>query len=155
MAIYCLIAVALERETPRLWTWLDTAAYAFVFAMLIIRLGCALAHDHVGIRTSSWLGVRFPDGTRYDLAVLEVLCLARLAALVYIVGRFWTASEALLSGLIAAIYGSCRFAIDAFKENAITFHALTLQQGCSVALIGVSLLAFIAVKHNNSTSHRI
>jgi uncharacterized protein (TIGR03437 family) len=47
---------------------------AFVFPMgwIIGRTGCILAHDHPGRATALFLGVRYPGGPQFDLAVLEV-----------------------------------------------------------------------------------
>src|ERR1035441_2548812 len=47
--------------------YIDVLAFAFPFAWAFGRAGCSVAHDHPGVRTSSWLAVRFPDGPRYDL----------------------------------------------------------------------------------------
>jgi hypothetical protein len=51
--------------------YLDALAYVFPKGWLIGRSGCILAHDHPGLRTTSYLGVRYPSGTRFDLAVIE------------------------------------------------------------------------------------
>jgi len=37
--------------------------------------------------TASWIGVQFPEGTRYDLGLTELLFLIPLAALFYLLGR--------------------------------------------------------------------
>jgi prolipoprotein diacylglyceryltransferase len=47
---------------------LDTAAFAVPFAAALGRLGCALAHEHPGRLSKSWLAVRYPGGARYDRA---------------------------------------------------------------------------------------
>jgi len=46
------------------YLYADAAAFAVPLSWWIGRLGCYLAHDHPGIRTTSWLGVRYPGGTR-------------------------------------------------------------------------------------------
>src|SRR3974390_7400 len=63
-----------DREHRR--RWLDAAAYAAVPGALIARLGCFMAHDRIGVPTSSWLSVNCFDGPRYDLALLEAIFLA-------------------------------------------------------------------------------
>src|SRR3954451_16403394 len=60
---------------------LDVIAYCLPFAWMLGRLGCALAHDHRGLWTDSWIAVRFPEGARYDLGLVEFLFLIGLAAL--------------------------------------------------------------------------
>ena len=59
---------------------LDIVAYALPFAWMWGRLGCALAHDHRGLFTDSWMAVKFPEGSRYDLGLIEFVFLAGLAA---------------------------------------------------------------------------
>ena len=54
----------------RLWEHLDVMAYVFPLALGLGRAGCALAHDHPGVPTSSWLAVQYPGGARYDLGLL-------------------------------------------------------------------------------------
>lgn len=57
----------------RQFAFLDVVAFVFPFAWIFGRLGCALAHDHQGIASEHWLAVRFPDGPRFDLGLLEFL----------------------------------------------------------------------------------
>jgi phosphatidylglycerol:prolipoprotein diacylglycerol transferase len=57
---------------------IDVMAYTFPLAWMIARFGCALAHDHRGIASQSWIAVDFPNGPRLDLGLLEFLFLAAL-----------------------------------------------------------------------------
>jgi phosphatidylglycerol---prolipoprotein diacylglyceryl transferase len=65
----------------------DAACFALPFSWWIGRVGCYLVHDHPGIRTTSFLGVRYPGGTRYDLGLLEVLFLLALAGVFLLLDR--------------------------------------------------------------------
>jgi phosphatidylglycerol:prolipoprotein diacylglycerol transferase len=60
--------------------YLDCVAFVFPFAWVFGRLGCAVAHDHPGIPSGSWLAVQFPEGPRFDLGFLELLCALAIAA---------------------------------------------------------------------------
>jgi len=77
------------RNLPAIDTlrFFDVIAYSLPFAWIFGRLGCFLAHDHRGAYTTSWIGVQFPEGTRYDLGLTELLFLIPLAALFYLLGR--------------------------------------------------------------------
>ena len=44
--------------------WFDQIALVFPYAWVLGRMNCAVMHDHPGIRTTSWIGVRYPDGVR-------------------------------------------------------------------------------------------
>ena len=67
--------------------WADVVAVAFSVGLWIARGGCALAHDHPGRLSSSWLAVRFPGGARLDCGLLEWLAAPVLVALAIGVGR--------------------------------------------------------------------
>jgi len=69
------------------FVYADAGCFAVPFAWWIGRVGCYLAHDHPGIRTSSLLGVRYPGGTRFDLGLLEALFLIALALLFLFLDR--------------------------------------------------------------------
>ena len=69
------------------WLLLDNITYALPVALAFGRLGCALAHDHRGLASAGWIAVRFPEGPRYDLGLIEFLFLIPLAALFLYLGR--------------------------------------------------------------------
>jgi phosphatidylglycerol:prolipoprotein diacylglycerol transferase len=83
------IAMCATRCYPfaRAFLLLDIIAFAVPFASCVARLGCALAHDHRGLPSESWLAVRFPEGPRWDLGLLEFFFLALLSALFLILDR--------------------------------------------------------------------
>lgn len=61
---------------------MDVMAYTLPLTWMTGRIGCALAHDHRGIGSASWMAVDFPEeGPRFDLGLLECLFLAGLAML--------------------------------------------------------------------------
>jgi phosphatidylglycerol:prolipoprotein diacylglycerol transferase len=72
---------------PDWYLYADAGCFAVPCSWWIGRVGCYLVHDHPGIRTSSFLGVRYPGGTRYDLGLLEVLFLLALAAVFLFLDR--------------------------------------------------------------------
>jgi phosphatidylglycerol:prolipoprotein diacylglycerol transferase len=72
---------------PQRVAFLDAVGFAVPFGWSVGRIGCYLVHDHPGIRTSSWLGVRYPEGVRYDLGLLEVFFLIALGAVFLILDR--------------------------------------------------------------------
>ena len=61
--------------------FVDEVGFAFPFAWIFGRVACSLAHDPIGVSTTHWLGVRFPEGPRFDLGLLELLYTIILAAL--------------------------------------------------------------------------
>jgi phosphatidylglycerol---prolipoprotein diacylglyceryl transferase len=92
--------------------YLDALAYVFPCGWVFGRLGCTLLHDHPGLPGTSFLAVAFPDGGRYDLAVIEVLFLVVvLIPLFRFLDRnprpagFWL-------GAFLSIYGGFRLILD-------------------------------------------
>lgn len=86
--IAALLFLLLNRIPYRDWyLYADSACFAVPFAWWIGRVGCYLVHDHPGIRTTSWLGVKYPGGTRYDLGLLEMLFLIALAGVFLFLDR--------------------------------------------------------------------
>lgn len=66
--------------------------FVFPFAWTIARTGCALAHDHIGVASGSWMAVRFPEGPHLDLGLIEALSTACLAACFLLLDRrIWPA----------------------------------------------------------------
>jgi len=63
------------------WDYFNVLAFATPSIWTLVRAGCALAHDHIGRPTSSFLGVQFPGGTRFDLGLLECLAAALISIL--------------------------------------------------------------------------
>jgi len=120
----------------------DGIGFGFPFAWIFGRLGCALAHDHVGVPTDHWLGVRFPEGTRFDLGLLELLYTIPIAALFYFLDRKPRPNGFFL-GLFLALYGPVRFVLDTLRTGDARYLGWTPGQYVAIlaTLAGLALLA--------------
>ncbi|MFN7935247.1 MAG: prolipoprotein diacylglyceryl transferase family protein [Bryobacteraceae bacterium] len=126
--------------------YLDALAFVFPYPWMLGRLHCALVHDHPGIRTSHWLGVRYPDGTRFDLAVVELVFLAAIAVL-FLLLRRRTLPAGLLCAIFLLSYGLFRFLLDALHVDPIRHLGLTVDQwGAAAALFAGLLLLSPAIR---------
>ena len=105
-------------ETFRL---LDVMAFALPFAWTIGRMGCFLAHDHRGNFTSNWIGVRFPEGTRYDLGLVEFVFLIALSAWFYWIDRR-PGYAGFFFGMFAVVYGAFRVFLDTLHVQPFRFY---------------------------------
>ena len=65
-------------KTPVL-PYADTVLSCFPVSWMFGRLGCSIAHDHPGLHSDAWYAVRYPDGGRLDLGLLELLITVPLA----------------------------------------------------------------------------
>jgi phosphatidylglycerol---prolipoprotein diacylglyceryl transferase len=110
------ILFVLSRWGREGWRYLDGLAFAFPFAWTLVRIGCFLAHDHIGARTSSPLGVQFPGGGRFDLGLLEAIMAAAACSLVYISSRRFKLPGQLF-GLMVLLAGIGRLLVSAASGN--------------------------------------
>ncbi len=115
-----------------LWCWarrlslfdslrlLDIMAFAMPFAWTFGRLGCALAHDHRGFASTSWIAVRFPEGPRYDLGLIEFLLLIGMSA-VFLIVDLKPRPAGFFTGLVGVMYGGIRICVGAFHLEPMRF----------------------------------
>jgi len=118
------------------YLYADAACFAVPFSWWLGRVGCYLVHDHPGIRTSSWLGVRYPGGTRYDLGLLEVLFLLTLAAVFLLLDRKPRPRGFYYVAFMFS-YGSFRFLLDRLHVDPPRYGGWTVDQiAASILLAG-------------------
>jgi phosphatidylglycerol:prolipoprotein diacylglycerol transferase len=106
------------------WRYLDLLAYAFPFGWAFLRLGCTLVHEHPGRLTSSWLGVRYPGGTRYDLGMLEMLLSIAVACIFAVVGNRKQTPGFYICWLV--ICGPVRLVLDLLRDDPQPFFGIVL-----------------------------
>lgn len=131
---------------------MDLFAYIAPFAWILARLGCALAHDHLGIRSHSFLAVAFPGGPRYDLGLLEMLLSIGVTALFALLGRH-RQPRGLYLGLWGLLYGAFRLAIEPLRAQSTP--ALTLFDriaSTAVVLTALSVLAYAALSRRHGAA---
>jgi phosphatidylglycerol:prolipoprotein diacylglycerol transferase len=144
-----LLAFALYTiwDRERRWRWLDAAAYAAVPGALIARLGCFLAHDRIGVPTSSWLSVNCFDGRRYDLALLEGIFLAIwLGVLTWVERHRWRPSDGMLFAVLAVSYGILRLILGELREVPQRYFGLTSEQWPAVILLVVGACCWLIIQ---------
>jgi phosphatidylglycerol:prolipoprotein diacylglycerol transferase len=113
--------------------YLDLLAFVFLCGMLFGRLGCYTAHDHPGIRTSSWLGVQYPKGSRYDLGLLEALLIPFFLVPFRVVNRLRI--PGLYVGAVLILYPCARLCLDLLHERPPRYWGISVDQYASFACI--------------------
>jgi phosphatidylglycerol:prolipoprotein diacylglycerol transferase len=114
-------------------------AYVFPLSWAIGRLGCSLVHDHPGIRSESWLAVRYPDWPRYDLGVLGLFFLLLLAGLFRALDArprppgFFAAAALLAVGVF-------RIWIDQYQVDPPRYYGWSVDQYNAIILLLLSAL---------------
>ncbi len=135
---YCRLRGGSLGETFRM---LDVMSFALPFAWMIGRLGCFLAHDHRGNFTASFIAVRFPEGSRYDLGLIEFLFLIGMSALFLGLDRKPRA-PGFFFGLFGLIYGAFRVWLDTLHIQPFRFYGGLF--GCLVGLVGLIAMRRLA-----------
>ncbi len=152
--IGCTIAaiVFFRMERKPFWPYVDTLAYGFTLGWFFGRMGCFVAHDHIGMETSFWLGVQgvcpgHEGNSAYachDVGLYEGLYsglfLLPLFAWLDRKPRF----PGFFLGLWCVLYGPVRLLLDAARHPATDarYFGLTPAQYGSilVSVIGVWIL---------------
>lgn len=119
------------------WRYLDVVGFVFPFAWAIARGGCALAHDHIGIASTNWIAVQFPEGPHLDLGLIESAASACLALCFLILDRRkWPAP--FFFGLTLMAMGPFRIWLDTLHIEPVpsdrVFGIVAAATGCAMLL---------------------
>ena len=136
-----IISVRRGFSMQQRWAFVDLIAFVFPFAWIFGRMGCAVAHDHIGIPSQHWLAVDFPEGGRFDLGLLEMLYTIPVAILFAGLARKrWP--HPFFFGLFFTLYGPVRFALDTLRAYDARYLGWTPGQYMAVlvTLIGLGTL---------------
>jgi phosphatidylglycerol:prolipoprotein diacylglycerol transferase len=125
--------------------FLDVVVFVFPFAWIFGRLGCSLAHDHMGITTTHWLAVQAPGGARLDLGLLELLyTLLFLAPLFALLDRR-PRPVGFYFALFFLLYCPIRFVLDTLRTGDPRYTALAWTPGQFACVAGTLFGAAILV----------
>lgn len=119
----------------------------FVIWWAFVRLGCTLAHDHLGQRTSFFLAFNYPSGPRHNLGFYEFLMVILILFPITLTYRRSQGKPSDYVGTIFLAYGSLRFGLDFLRATDLPgsdprYWGLTAAQyGCFVlAAVGLGML---------------
>lgn len=114
-------ALGVALALPGARRYLDALALGLAPGWAIGRVGCALVHDHPGLRVGRALPpltATFPDGPRLDLGAAEAALLLALAVLLAALRRHQAARGRLLPAL-AVGYGAGRLLLDFLRATDV------------------------------------
>ena len=101
------------------------------------RLGCTLAHDHRGLASTSWIAVKFPEGPRYDLGLIEFLFLIGMTIAFRVLDRH-ARPVGFFFGLYGVVYGGFRIWLDTLHVQPMRFYG-------GMAGVAVGVLGWMAM----------
>jgi phosphatidylglycerol:prolipoprotein diacylglycerol transferase len=128
----------------------DAGAFAVPFAWAVGRLGCYLIHDHPGLRTNSWLGVKYPGGTRFDLGLLEMLFLLLLGCVFLLLDRRKRPRGFYCITFLLS-YGSFRWGLDQLHVDPPRYFGWSVDQITSSIMILAGIMCFIGTMRHKET----
>ncbi len=140
-----LIALALflrRRKIPAL-TLADALAHGFPLGWAIGRIGCFLIHDHPGTLSHSLLAVRYPEGSRWDLGLVESLTGLFTALALYLSVRRWPRSG-VPTAVTVGVYLTIRFFTDFLRARDLPGSDLRVLGLLTPAQIGSVVLLVLA-----------
>jgi phosphatidylglycerol:prolipoprotein diacylglycerol transferase len=114
------IAAYFWRKGLRIRPYWDALALGTAPGWAIARIGCAVVHDHPGVRSNAWFAVAFPDGPRLDMGLVDCVLLAVISVLLYLLARR-KRPEGVLMGVLAISYSVPRFFLDFFRARDLSF----------------------------------
>jgi phosphatidylglycerol---prolipoprotein diacylglyceryl transferase len=128
----------------------DTLAYSAVYGWIIGRIGCFMIHDHLGVKSNNFFAINKPDGSRLDMAFLEILGMIPLAILFYFISKK-KKPQGWYINVLFVYYGLLRFTLDFFRAIDIThsdarYLGLTPAQYFSIVLVVLGIRFFLNQK---------
>jgi phosphatidylglycerol:prolipoprotein diacylglycerol transferase len=147
------------RRKLRFARWADITIVGLLVAFSIGRAGCTVVHDHIGAKTTSFIGIDYPREAlaehrvlaemkssapvirAHNLGLEELLYLIPVNALV-----LWLASRrrlpaGALAAVTAALYAPVRFGLEHWRLSSTDppYGGLTFAQWCSVVVFGIAV----------------
>jgi phosphatidylglycerol---prolipoprotein diacylglyceryl transferase len=128
--------------------WADLLTTGLVPGFMIGRIGCSVAHDHVGIATDFPLAVNYPEGAirgvaglHHNLGLYEVPLVLMIWGSILLIGRVPDRKDGLISAFAAISYSVPRFFFDFLRTEASDprYLGLTPGQYFSFGLLSVGL----------------
>ncbi|MFW5739585.1 MAG: prolipoprotein diacylglyceryl transferase [Myxococcota bacterium] len=103
-------------KVKRVLPFADTMAAAFPVGWTFGRMGCAVVHDHPGMRSDLWFAVAFEHGGRFDLGLYEMV-FALIVAIVCLILARKPKPPGFFLGFTMLVYAPVRFALDFLRAE--------------------------------------
>jgi phosphatidylglycerol---prolipoprotein diacylglyceryl transferase len=141
-ALLAFLYYTRKEKIPAL-VYADSVALGLSVGWIFGRTGCFSAHDHPGRKTDFFLAVRFPEGSRFDLGLLELLFTIVMTAILFAYARKPRAAGRII-GLFATMYAPVRFFLDFLRATDVErpderYAGLTPAQWACMATLAVGI----------------
>ena len=145
----------LYRKGLRVRPYSDPVALGLAPGWTVARIGCAVVHDHPGVRSNAWFAVAFPDGPRLDMGLIDAVLLALITVLLYALARK-RRPDGVLMGVLAVTYCVPRFFLDFFRARDLSFVdgrilGLTPAQWITPVLVAAGVYLLVSARRATPT----
>lgn len=128
----------------RFLDYADSIALGMAPAWMFGRIGCFMAHDHIGKHSDFFLAVKFPDGPRHDLGLYEAILSAGLTLLMMSLRN--VKGRGLSAGALIAAYSFVRFFFDFLRIGDSTYAGLTPAQYGTFAFMALGIWMIVRAR---------
>jgi phosphatidylglycerol:prolipoprotein diacylglycerol transferase len=142
-ALLAFLYYTRKEKIPAL-PYADSVALGLAVGWIFGRTGCFTAHDHPGLHVKPFLlSVRYPDGPRFDLGLLELLFTIVMTVILFLYARKPRVPGRVI-GLFATMYAPVRFGLDFLRATDVErpderYAGLTPAQWACVATLAVGI----------------
>lgn len=137
--------IFLRVKKLKFWDLADSMIYGLPLGLGTGRIGCFLIHDHPGVPTSFFLGVKQPNGTVIHDHGLYLSINGLLLALVF----FWFNRKPQIKGYFLGFflvwYGIVRFLLDFLRVGDMKYWHLTPAQYFSILMVLAGVICYINI----------
>jgi len=122
----------------------DVIARAIPASWVVGRLGCFLTHTHPGTLSNLPFAVRYPDGARLELSIIEAAIWAVIGLILWFMKRPRVPGMYIV--LLALLYAPARFALDFLRVDNARYAGLTPAQFVMIGLFAVGIFGYFRFK---------
>ncbi len=122
----------------------DVVARSIPAAWIVGRLGCFFTHTHPGTLSNMPWAVKYPDGGRLELSILEAVIWTVIGAVLWLIPRPKKAGMYLV--YVALLYAPMRFMLDFLRTADTRYAGLTPAQYVMVGLLAIGLFGYLRFK---------
>jgi phosphatidylglycerol:prolipoprotein diacylglycerol transferase len=143
-----LLAVYLYFKIKKIdfWEAGDVLMFGLPLGLFIGRIGCTFIHDHLGILTDFFLGIKYPGGTRHNLGMYHSIQGLILFIIFLLILKFNKYKKGVFIISFLFYYGITRFFLDFLRcedcqYGDIRYFKLTPGQYMSIIFVILGIIA--------------
>jgi phosphatidylglycerol:prolipoprotein diacylglycerol transferase len=122
----------------------DVVARSLPAAWIIGRLGCFFTHTHPGTLSNMPFAVKYPEGGRLELSLLEAFAWAVIGTVLWLIPR--PKKSGMCLAYVALLYAPLRFGLDFLRADDVRYAGLTPAQYVMIGLFAAGIFGYFRFK---------